>query len=166
MSKMEEKKSIEDVQVFIDLTACWVISSDILKYFPIFPRMYDLTWSVKSYFLGKIRNISLSSSKFAHSTISVNKSLIASDKAPLCPKSIDFSYISKKRYIGGSHCKHFSNTLLMSTYNISFCGEIREIFTWILLISVFTLVLQSRLTLFRLNKLTPHCILEESHFQF
>ena len=37
-----------------------------------------------------------------------------------------FSYFSIKMYVVGTQQKHLSETLLMSTHNICFCGEIRK----------------------------------------
>ena len=46
-----------------------------------------------------------------------------------------FSYFSTKTYVVGTHQKHPGEALLMSTHNICFCGEIRQIFAWYPLLS-------------------------------
>ena len=38
-----------------------------------------------------------------------------------------FSYFSTKTYVGGTHQKHLSELVQMSTHTIGFCGEIRKI---------------------------------------
>ena len=55
---------------------------------------------------------------------------IAPDKMPfLTKKMCYFSYFTTKTYVVGTHLKCLTESLLMSTHNICFHGEIRKIFT-------------------------------------
>ena len=46
-------------------------------------------------------------------------------------KAVKFLYFSTKTYLMGTHQKHLSEVLLMSTHNICFHGEIRKNIIWI-----------------------------------
>ena len=55
---------------------------------------------------------------------------ITTDKAFFAVKKYRyFSYLSKKKYVVGTHQKRLSEALLMSTHNIRFHADIRKIFS-------------------------------------
>ena len=120
----------------------------LMIFFLIFPSKLDLTihancllrrqfaWSVKSYFLGKIRKIFQNIvcwnfypvfKVYSVQILSVNT--MASDEVLFSSKKVwYFSYFTMKIYVVGIHQKCLDEVLLMNTHNICFHGEIRKIF--------------------------------------
>ena len=60
---------------------------------------------------------------------------IALDKMLFSIQKYWFFYFSIKTYVESTHYKRLAEALLMSTHNICFHGEIRQIFTWYPLLS-------------------------------